>query len=405
MRPDPGLAAGPLGGHRAIALVAGDRVRSSGRPSASIRASTIWSDRSRRGSSTRTRSCRRRWRWSGPCADRPRVGDRAEEPADVIPPLLPLVGQGLDHLGGLRGSLRAEVVDRLVERLAHEGVPDPVDVGAGEPGVVLTGDVRGTERPPLDRVQALGQGRFRLRRGQEEPGGDWHLLRGVVLVGHRVPRAALGHHLEDGQLPRHAPHERLRPGAGEEGRELVELLALPAVGLVVVALGALDLDAEEDPRDLAGQLHGLGLVGQREADRAVLVDPAGGRDHRRGDLVPRPVLLELLGEPVFQDVVPHCWIAWLVAWNRITSRQYRAQLRAYSGLSSRASVSRARLSLDRSLTKKNLLRSRWRAGQVEVNPPDELDVTGQRRRLDLGIDLAQVLLDSWSSSAEVRSAA
>ena len=128
---------------------------------------------------------------------------------------------------------------------------------------------------------------------------------GFVLVGHRVPRPPLGLDLEDRQLPGHAPDDRLRPRAGEERRELVELLALPGVGLVVVALGALDLHAEEDPRDLAGQLDGLGLVGQGEADRAVLVDPAGGRDHRRGDLVPGPVLLELLGQPVFQGVVPH----------------------------------------------------------------------------------------------------
>ena len=34
----------------------------------------------------------------------------------------------------------------------------------------------------------------------------------------------------------------------------MELLALPGVVRVVVALGALDLHAEEDPRDLAGQL-------------------------------------------------------------------------------------------------------------------------------------------------------
>ena len=85
----------------------------------------------------------------------------------------------------------------------------------------------------------------------------------------------------------------------------MELLALPAIGLVVMALGALDLHAEEDPRDLTGHLHGLGLVCQGEADRAVLVDAAGGRDERRGDLVPGHVLLELFSQPVFQDVVPH----------------------------------------------------------------------------------------------------
>ena len=76
----------------------------------------------------------------------------------------------------------------------------------------------------------------------------------------------------------------------------------------------------------------------------------------------------------------------LVAWNAITSRQYLAQLRAYSGLASRASISWARLSLARSRTKS------WTcsgvggpAGQVEVNPAYELDIAGERRRLDLGV--------------------
>ena len=44
----------------------------------------------------------------------------------------------------------------------------------------------------------------------------------------------------------------------------MELLTLPGVAGVVVALGALDLDAQEDARDLAGQLDRVGLLGQRK---------------------------------------------------------------------------------------------------------------------------------------------
>ena len=88
----------------------------------------------------------------------------------------------------------------------------------------------------------------------------------------------------------------------------MELLPLPGVGLVVVALGALDLHAQEDPRDLARHLDRLGLVRQREVDRPVLVVATGGGDQVRRHLVPRPVRGELLGEPRLErriaDLVP-----------------------------------------------------------------------------------------------------
>ncbi len=85
----------------------------------------------------------------------------------------------------------------------------------------------------------------------------------------------------------------------------MKLPLFPGVGLVVVALGALDLHAHEDPRYLAGHFHGLSLVGQRERDGPVLVVLAGGRDHSRDDFVPRFIGLKLLGEPVLEHVEPH----------------------------------------------------------------------------------------------------
>ncbi len=71
---------------------------------------------------------------------------------------------------------------------------------------------------------------------------------------------------------------------------------------MVVALGALDLHAHEDARDLAGHLHGLGLVGQRKATApfsslrpVAVIMPATISSHGR-------VGLELLGQPVLERV-------------------------------------------------------------------------------------------------------
>ena len=82
----------------------------------------------------------------------------------------------------------------------------------------------------------------------------------------------------------------------------MKLAPFPGVGLVVVALGALDLDAHEDPRDLAGHLDGPGLVRQRERDGPVLVVAAGGGDHAGDDRIPGRVGLQPLGDPIFERV-------------------------------------------------------------------------------------------------------
>ena len=72
-----------------------------------------------------------------------------------------------------------------------------------------------------------------------------------------------------------------------------------------MALGALDLDPQENSRDLAGHLHRPCFVGQGECDGPVLVVAAGGRDQPRDDLIPGRVGLELLGQPVLERVEPH----------------------------------------------------------------------------------------------------
>ena len=105
-------------------------------------------------------------------------------------------------------------------------------------------------------------------------------------------RPVVRHHFEtafDGRLNR--PHGDPR----KERRELVELLALPTVGLVIVALGTLNLDAEEDPRHLGRRFFGAALLGQLDRRCAVFADVARRCDELRRDLVPRLVLVELFG--------------------------------------------------------------------------------------------------------------
>ena len=169
---------------------------SSGRPRAWARASKIWSARSRLGQPEANGGLAGRGgRRPDPTLIGLGVEDGPEQPADVVAPALPLIGQRLEHLGGPGRALRAHVVDRLVEGLAHQGVPGPVDERPGEPGVVLAGDVRGDQRPALLGARRLGQGGVgQLRPGgrEEEPGRDRDLLGGILLVGHRVAGAGPG---------------------------------------------------------------------------------------------------------------------------------------------------------------------------------------------------------------------
>jgi hypothetical protein len=91
----------------------------------------------------------------------------------------------------------------------------------------------------------------------------------------------------------------------ERARELAEVVLLPGLGLVIVALRALDLRAEEDARSVAREiLRGL-LEAQREIHRAVLPVLAGGRDEITDDPIPRCVLREARLEPRAEGVAIH----------------------------------------------------------------------------------------------------
>ncbi len=92
-----------------------------------------------------------------------------------------------------------------IEGLAHERVPDPVDVRLGEPGVVLAGDVRGGQRPPLGDRQGFGQDRLRISTSswtEKNRGATGICLVGLSLSGIDVAARPLEHDGEDGELAR-----------------------------------------------------------------------------------------------------------------------------------------------------------------------------------------------------------
>ncbi len=106
---------------------------------------------------------------------------------------------------------------------------------------------------------------------------------------------------------------RLLAQAGEVAGQFVKLHALPAVERMIVALGALNLDAEEDARRLGSAIvdRVVAHVREQEKGSAVLLVRLLGRavadrelafrgqhllDHR----VPMLVVAELLGQPGFE---------------------------------------------------------------------------------------------------------
>ena len=82
------------------------------------------------------------------------------------------------------------------------------------------------------------------------------------------------------------PPPRADFNSGKEGGELVKLVSLPAVGEVVMALGALDLHTGEHPRHLRGDVGGLPHLRHDDRRFAVLGGNAAGGDHVAGNPVP-----------------------------------------------------------------------------------------------------------------------
>ena len=80
--------------------------------------------------------------------------------------------------------------------------------------------------------------------------------------------------------------------AREERRKLMELLARPAVGRMIVTLGTLNLHAQKNAADFADNLFGLALLSDDQSAGPVLIGAAAGGDELGRDLAPRLVLVE-----------------------------------------------------------------------------------------------------------------
>ena len=89
---------------------------------------------------------------------------------------------------------------------------------------------------------------------------------------------------------------------------------------MVVALAALNLNAEKDPRHLGGGFFGAAVLGHVNRRGAVFPDVARGGDELGGDLVPRFVLVELFGQ-VDDERIGDDRGTVLQPAKRITSRQ------------------------------------------------------------------------------------
>ena len=183
-------------------------------------------------------------------------------------------GEGVEELGvGGRVGI-AEVIDRLDDPTPHQVGPDAVGRRAGEVGVVDGG------QPVREVAPAVVVGVVPVERLAEG-------VRGLHLAEGRVGHLALVG--EEDHLvvePEPLPFE---PHAREEGGQPVIVLLRHRLEGVVVALRALDADAQEELRRRLGRVFGRPRdpveVGRGRVDRV----PPAGQDLPR-ELVERPVV-------------------------------------------------------------------------------------------------------------------
>ena len=138
------------------------------------------------------------------------------------------------------------------------------------------GEPRIRGHPFGERAAPLGVGcaerQFRVREKElrlhprSRRGGIFQIghvvlrLRTPLAVGIRPAPFARPIFRHDFERPPRRHIHRLHGDPWKERGQLVELLALPAVGLVVVALGALQLDAEENARHFGRCLFGAPVL-------------------------------------------------------------------------------------------------------------------------------------------------
>ena len=223
-----------------------------------------------------------------------RGGDGADEPVEVVAVFDEVFGQGLEELGvGGRVAL-AEVIDGVDQAAAEEVEPDAVDLHAGEHRAV---------REPIREGEEFVAVAGDLRRlGDAEEAG----LGGLIGAG--VEEVGLGLD-EDGlvalefvfvALVGAFDAGELVVDAGEEAGPVVIVVLGPALEGVVVALGALELGAEEDAGGAVSADLGV-AVGAPPVGRWVFEGAAAGGDDLLGELVEGFVLGDAVADPIVED--------------------------------------------------------------------------------------------------------
>ena len=149
---------------------------------------------------------------------------------------------------------RPQIIDRLDQPPPHVMRPEPVHDRAGKIQVVLV-------RHPVRQCPSAGRRLTQNRsRGTQSRSGDDLLAAGMLQVGPLL--------VDDLQSTR---RDRAAVDSGEEPGQGHVVPLVPALERVVMALGTLDADAEEQLADRAGQLLGILLD---------LIEPGGGLGQR-----------------------------------------------------------------------------------------------------------------------------
>ena len=238
-----------------------------------------------------------------------REGDAPEERPEMKAVRAERLGQVSEEVGVGRGVVGIEAVERVDEPAAVHRGPQPVGQSTAELEAVSE-HPRERFPPTVERnaadVLRWGRGVLigRFRKRLEREGSAERDARPDSLL------AIFGEHrgeldLAVGLLAEERLRIPLRPEQArprEEGIEAVKV-GLMDVGVIgmIVALGTLEIAAEEDPPDRAGHLHRLRLPGEKEgrgragrrigavggeAVAADLIERAIGRQSRHEELAP-----------------------------------------------------------------------------------------------------------------------
>src|SRR5205814_7292158 len=87
-------------------------------------------------------------------------------------------------------------------------------------------------------------------------------------------------------------------GPAEEGNQFMKLFALPRFGAGVMALGTLQLHAQEHAARRGGNFHWVAVQGRQVIDRSALIVYSGGGYQSTDDVAPGPIPADLFDHPL-----------------------------------------------------------------------------------------------------------